>query len=68
MKRLVLAALLGSLSIAATAETNSTNTFTAGRSQRECTRNVSDAKTKEDVEFVEQICTGYLRGLTDALL
>jgi Rap1a immunity proteins len=67
MKRLVLSALLGSLSVAATAQSTTNDTFTAGSLYSACTHNVSDAKTKEDIEFVEQICTGYLRGLTDAL-
>lgn len=67
MKHLVLSALLGSLPVAAMARTTSNDTFTGRSLYSACTHNVSDANTKEDIEFIEQICTGYLRGLTDAL-
>lgn len=67
MKRLILSVLLAVFSVAAMAQSTSNDTFTAASLYSACTHNVSVAKTKEDIEFIEQICAGYLRGLTDAM-
>ena len=67
MKRLVLSALLGSFVRRGDGSID-LQRYVHGRfALPACTHNVSDAKTKEDIELLEQICTGYLRGLTDAL-
>ena len=55
MKRLILSVLLAIFSVAAMAQSTSNDTFTAASLYSACTHNVSDAKTKEDIEFIEQI-------------
>ena len=43
------------------------NRFTAASLYAACMHSVSDAKTPQDHEYLEQFCTAYFRGLTDAL-
>ena len=49
------------------AHPQSNDTFTAASLYAACTHSVKNANTPKDHEFLEQICTTYLRGLTDAL-
>ncbi|MGH6879036.1 MAG: Rap1a/Tai family immunity protein [Rhizomicrobium sp.] len=51
----------------AACEPVSNDSFVASSLYAACTHSVSDAKTKADQEYLEQTCTTYLRGLTDAL-
>jgi hypothetical protein len=45
----------------------SNDSFVAASLYSGCTHSVKDARTKADQDFLEQTCTTYLRGLTDAL-
>jgi hypothetical protein len=45
----------------------SSDTFTASALYAACTHSVKDANTPKDKEYLEQLCTTYLRGLTDGL-
>jgi Ssp1 endopeptidase immunity protein Rap1a len=67
LKRVILPVLLDSASLGAAAQSVSNDTFTAGSLYSACTHNVSNVKTKEDIESLELICNVYLRGLRDAL-
>ena len=63
----VVVAILCSPIRTAIAQPVSQDTFVASALYSTCTHSVKDAKTKQDDEFLEQTCTTYLRGLTDAL-
>jgi hypothetical protein len=52
--------------ISANAET-SRDSFTAAALYTACTHSAPDANTPADHEYLEQLCTTYFRGLTDAL-
>src|SRR5208282_5395821 len=67
LKRSVLCVCLGAATASAAAQPVSNDPFTAGSLYASCAQQVSDAKTKEDIESLKQICNIYLHGLTDAL-
>jgi hypothetical protein len=67
LKRSILCVCLGAATASAAAQSASNDPFTAGSLYAACTHKVSDARTKEDIETLEQICNTYLHGLTDAL-
>jgi hypothetical protein len=51
----------------AIADAISNDSFAAGSLYAACTHSAKDAVTKQDHDTLEQICTLYLRGVTDAL-
>jgi hypothetical protein len=52
--------------ISANAQTSG-DSFTAAALYTACTHSAPDANTEADHEYLEQLCTTYFRGLTDAL-
>ncbi len=67
LKRSILCVCLCAATASAAAQSVSNDAFTAGSLYAVCTHKVSDAKTKEDIETLEQICNTYQHGLTDGL-